>query len=99
MNVGDELVLRTTRRIVNGFVRSEEYWESDVYHRTRRMELRIIFPHGRPCQRATVTVRSTGRTAALGSDCYHILIDGRQELIWILDKPRLNERYLLTWVW
>lgn len=98
-NAGDELCLRTHRKIRNGFSQTEEYWESDVYHRTRRMELRIIFPRARPCQRATVTVRSTGKTVALGPDCFQAFPDGRLALIWAIQRPRLNERYLLRWVW
>ena len=98
-NAGDEISLHTERRIASGFMRNEEYWESEVYHRTQRMELRIIFPKERLCQRATVTVRSTGKTVALGPECYHTLPDGRQVLCWTQTKPRLNERYLLRWVW
>jgi hypothetical protein len=98
-NAGDELCLRSHRRILNGFVRSEEYWESDVCHRTQCIEVRIIFPTERKCQRATVTVRSTGKTVALGPDCYHTLPDGRLALCWTNTRPRFNERYLLRWVW
>ena len=98
-NAGDELCLRTKRRILEGFTRAEEYWESDVYHRTERFELRILFPKGRPCQRATVTVRSTEETVALGPGCYQPQSDGRLALVWTLVRPRLNERYLLRWVW
>jgi hypothetical protein len=98
-NAGDDLCLRSHRRILEGFIRPEEYWESDVCHRTHRIEVRIIFPTERKCQRATVTVRSTGKTVALGPECYHILPDGRQALCWTNIRPRLNERYLLRWVW
>ena len=98
-NAGDELCLRSQRRILEGFTRPEEYWESDVYHRTKQIELRIILPKGRPCQRATVTARSTGKTVALGTECYHTLPDGRQALHWSQRKPKLYERYLLRWVW
>ena len=98
-NVGDELCLRSHRLVREGFTRSEEYWESDVYHRTGSIKVRIIFPKERQCQRATVTVRSTGKTVALGPECYQALPDGRQALCWIKDKPSLNERYLLSWIW
>jgi hypothetical protein len=98
-NRGDEVCLRTHRRIVDGFTKGEEYWENEVYHRTRCMTLRVIFPKGRPCQRATVTQRSTGKTVALGPECFHTLPDGRQALEWTIRRPKLNERYLLRWVW
>jgi hypothetical protein len=98
-NAGDQLCLRTHRRIERGFVRREEYWESDVYHRTQRMQLRIIFPKERPCQRATVTARSTGQAIALGPACYQTLPDGRMALVWAKARAKLHERYLLRWIW
>ena len=98
-NVGDTLTLRTHRRILRGFTRDREYWENDVYHRTRKISLCIVFPRQRPCQRATLSVRSTGQTVALGAHCYQTLPDGRQTLIWVCDKPQLHERYLLSWAW
>jgi hypothetical protein len=98
-NAGEELTLHTHRRITNGFLRPVEYWESDINHRTRRIELRIVFPTARRCQRATVSVPSTGKSVALGPECYHTLPDGRQALCWTNTRPRLNERYLLRWEW
>lgn len=98
-NAGDALCLHTHRRVENGFSKSEEYWECDVYHRTKRMELRIVFPRERPCRRATVTVRSTGKTVALGPACFQTLPDGRLAFTWEINRPRLSERYLLRWVW
>jgi hypothetical protein len=98
-NRGDRLVFQTHRRVVGGFLRAEECWETEIYHRTARVEVQIIFPPERPCQRATVTVQRTARTVALGPECRRSLPDGRQALIWSLDKPRLNERYRLRWVW
>lgn len=98
-NRGDRLVFQTHRRIMGGFVRAEECWETEVYHRTGRLEVQIIFPKERPCQRATVTVQSTAQTVALGPECLHPLPDGRQALVWTLAKPRLNERYRLHWTW
>ncbi len=98
-NYGDELCFRTHRRVRHGFLRPHECWESEVYHRTQRMEVRVVFPKERPCQRATVAVQSTGRTVALDSDCLRTLPDGRQELVWACAHPRLNERYRLHWEW
>jgi hypothetical protein len=96
---GDEIRFRSHREIRDGFTKAQEYWESDVYHRTRSITLRIVFPKKRPCQRATVSERSSGRTVALGPECFHSLPDGRQELVWRPKRPRLNERYLLSWRW
>jgi hypothetical protein len=96
---GDELSFTTHRQVIDGFTHASECWESEVYHRTRRLQVRLLFPPARRCRRATVAVQSTGQTVALGSSCWRFLPDGRQELVWVCDKPRLNERYLLRWEW
>lgn len=98
-NAGDTMTLRSHRLVMEGFSRNKEYWESDVYHRTQKLELRIIFPLKRSCQRATLTMRNTGQTVALGAECYQSLPDGRKKLVWVCDKPQVNERYLLSWTW
>jgi hypothetical protein len=96
---GDELSFTTHRQVIGGGTRPSECWESEVYHRTRRMEVRLLFPPERRCQRAAVTVQSTGQTTALGKDNWSYLPDGQQELVWVCLKPRLNECYLLRWEW
>lgn len=96
---GDELSFTTHRRVIDGFTRAHECWESEVYHRTRRMQVRLLFPPNRRCTRATVAVQSTGQTIALGPSSWRYLSDGQQELTWVCEKPRLNERYLLRWEW
>lgn len=98
-SVGDELTFRTHRQVVGGFTRPSECWETEVYHRTQRLDTHIIFPKERRCQRATVCVQSTGQTVALGANAFHQLPDGRQVLRWACAKPKLNERYLLRWEW
>ena len=98
-NSGETLTFRTHRKIVGGFTRSEECWESDFYHRTRQAVVRIIFPRQRPCQRAVLSLRNAGKTTALGPQHLHRLPDGRQALVWAIKRPRLHERYLLQWEW
>jgi hypothetical protein len=98
-NRGDELTFTTHRQVIGGFTRASECWETEVYHRTRRLEVRLLFPRQRRCRRATVTVQSTGQTVALGPSCWRFLPNGKQELVWACDKPKLNERYLLSWDW
>jgi len=98
-NAGGRLCFRSHRRILDGFLEREEYWECDIYHHTKRLTLRIIFPSERPCQRATVTTRSTRKTVALGPEHFQTLADGRQVLRWAKKWPKLNERYLIRWVW
>jgi len=96
---GEEMVLRTHRTIRGGFSRSEECWESDVYHRTGRIELKVIFPPERACKRATASRRNAHETVVLGPEYFSTLPDGRQQLRWAIKRPRLHERYVLRWTW
>jgi len=98
-NPGDEVCLKTHRKIVGGFTRSAECWENDIYHRMGKSEIRVIFPRDRRCQRATVTRRNAGKTIALGPEHFQVLPDGRQQLSWAIKKPKLHERYALHWEW
>ena len=96
---GDVLTFRIHREIAGGFSTSNECWETDIYHRMRALSVKILFPCGRRCQRATVTQRSTSKTVVLGPKHFLFLEDGRQQLTWTLANPRLNERYSLKWNW
>ena len=96
---GDVLKFVIRRKIVGGFCKNDECWETEVYHRTRDLSVAIIFPRGRRCRRATVTQRSTSKTVALGPKHLRFLADGRQQLTWEIRKPRLHDRYSLGWEW
>ena len=51
-NHGDVMTFSSHRKVGGGFTRSQECWETDVYHRTRQMEVRIIFPKERRCRQS-----------------------------------------------
>jgi len=96
---GDVLKFVIRRKIIGGFCRPEECWETEVYHRTRHLSVAIIFPQGRRCRRATVTQRSTNKTVTLEPKHFQFLGDGRQQLSWEIRNPRLHDRYSLRWEW
>ena len=98
-NRGDELTFEIRRRIVGGFREVSESWETDVYHRIRRLSVTIVFPKSRPCSKATVIQHSTSKTVVLGNEHFRYLQDGRQELRWVLRRPTLHDRYTLRWRW
>ena len=98
-NRGDTLHFKIQRKILRGFMERDEWWETEIYHRTQHMKVAIIFPSGRRCQRAIVTQRSTNRTIALGPEHFRFLGDGRQELTWEMRHPKLHDRYTLKWRW
>ena len=96
---GDELNFVIRRKITGGFRKEDESWETEVYHRTGRLSVSVIFPRQRLCQRATVTQQSTSKTVALGADHSSFLQDGRQRVAWEVRNPRLYDRYSLKWHW
>ena len=98
-NHGDVLLFRIRRKIVGGFAKREEWWETETLHQTRWLRVRIVFPKDRPCQRATVTQKSKEKTWPLGEGHFRFLADGRQELSWEIAHPILHESYIIKWCW
>jgi len=96
---GDVLKFVIRRKIVGGFRKPDESWETAIYHRIRHLSISIVFPKERRCQKATVTQRSTSKTVALGRENLRFLGDGRQTLTWEIRNPRLHDRYSLKWRW
>ena len=96
---GDVLRFRIRRNILGGFTKGNEWWETEICHRTERLKVAIIFPQERRCQRATVTQHSTSRTISLGPQDLRFLSNGRQKLTWEIAKPKLHDRYILKWRW
>ena len=96
---GDILKLVIRRKIVGGFRKPDESWETAIYHRIRHLSVSIVFPKERGCRKATVTQRSTSKTVVLGRQHLRFLGDGRQTLTWEIRNPRLYDRYSLRWRW
>ena len=98
-NRGDVLSFSLYRRILRGFTKHSEWWETEIYHRTRHVKVSILFPATRHCRRATITQRSASNTTILGQQHFEILPDGKQKLTWQIANPRLHDRYIIKWRW
>ncbi len=98
-NHDDVLVFHVRRKIKGGFMKKIEWWETEIEHPTRWLGVRIVFPKGRFCQRATLTQRNKDKTRPLGAEHFDFLADGRQELSWEISRPVLHESYLIKWRW
>ena len=98
-NRGDVVKMVIHRKMLKSFIRPREWWETEVAHKTRRIQVNIVFPRERRCQGATVTQRSTSKTIALGPQHFQSLVDGRHKLTWTVSKPKLRDLYLLKWSW
>ncbi len=96
---GDVTVFHLTRKIVDGFIRPDEWFQVEISHRARHLRLSIIFPQSRPCQQALLVERNKNRTTELGPSAFSRLADGRQRLSWQTSRPGINELYTIKWRW
>lgn len=83
----------------NGFTRSVEQWETEISHRTKHLELKVIFPQARPPIRLWLQHQLQRRTENIQQEALQQLPDGRWIVSWQTQKPRLHERYILKWEW
>lgn len=98
-NRGDVEDFRIERTIKDGFTRASEYFQTEINHRTRSVSVSVLFPHNRPPRRVTLVEQNATRTTALGPENEHPLPDGRVQVMWKAEKPRLFETYILRWEW
>jgi hypothetical protein len=82
-----------------GFLRKTEQWETHVTHRTRELKVNVIFPKSRPPRQATLVERHRQRSHELGQSAQRLLPDGRWQVSWETQRPRLYENYVLHWRW
>lgn len=83
----------------NSFVRSIEQCEAEISHRTKKLNLQVIFPKSRPPLNASVIESMRQKTRVLSQNAIRKLPDGRWRIKWELQKPTLYERYILKWEW
>ena len=48
------------RRVLRGLTREDGWWETEIYHKTRRLRIAVVFPRNRHCQQAVDDLRSIG---------------------------------------
>lgn len=97
-HLGDEDTFRFNWDIRRGFLRSHEQWETEIQHRTRQVQVNVVFPQGRPPTQATLIESSTQRSIDLRGTIEE-LPDGGWSVGWGKAYPRLHERYILAWRW
>lgn len=98
-NRGDVLEFWVERVIKQGLLQEMEWLETEIDHWTRKMRLNVIFPKERPCRRATLSRRSTGKVSVLSHKHFALLPDGRQKLTFETKDPKLHDRYSIRWMW
>ncbi len=85
--------------ILDGFLKSDGFWETDISNRTKQISVTIIFPKDRPPLKLSLFEANTNMTQNLSDDCKKKLSDGRWQVVWTKEKPRLFEHYILRWDW
>ena len=98
-NKGDEDEFNIQRGIRNGFMRSEEQWETEISHPTKHMKIGLLFPKERFPKRVVVLESDRQRSQVLTSASIRTQPDGRCQVTWEQANPRLHERYILKWSW
>lgn len=96
---GDVTEFYIEHTVRNGFQKDEEWMQTEIRRRTRRLQMEIVFPHERRCRRAILQQRTHNRVIELGPDHFRTLPDGRQLLIWESTKLRPYDIYTLRWQW
>jgi len=85
--------------IRDGFLRTDELWETEISHQTQLLKVRVIFPQRRPPLQAALVEDFRRVETPLGEMYRRQLPDGRWEVEKEIRQPRLHERYGLRWVW
>jgi hypothetical protein len=65
----------------------------------KKARVNIVFPKSRSPQRIFLEENNRRRTTALNENYWKKLTDGRWQVTWEVDKPRLYENYVVRWVW
>jgi hypothetical protein len=98
-NYGDIEEFHIERTITDGFVGEVQQFQAQADHRTRKLSLSVVFPAKRLPKEVLLVEQNATRTTALGPEWRSILPDGREQVTWRTDKPRLFESYILRWTW
>jgi hypothetical protein len=96
---GDIEDFHIERKVIKGFLKKEEWYQVEIRNPTQRLQMSVIFPQTRRCQRAQLIKRSRHRTMELGPEHLHDLADGRQMLRWEVTDIRHLEVYTIKWWW
>lgn len=98
-NKGDIETFEFTRKIVDGFTDSSEWVEITPFNRTKKINLKIIFPLQRPCQKATLTTNIKNETREINRGEIASQSDGRQVIDLCFKNPRMRDVFTVRWNW
>jgi hypothetical protein len=96
---GDVEEFRIDRTIHGGFTNPSEDLQIDIDHVTRQLKLSVVFPLERLPRQVMLLEQNSTRSVMLGPKHVIERADGRYEVHWSTDRPRLFEAYILRWEW
>lgn len=83
----------------DAFLQDREVWGTAIDHRTKSLQLEIIFPQDRPPIKIKFVEQFRKRQLELGTEKIVKLPDGKWRVTHSVEKPRLYERYFFEWEW
>lgn len=96
---GDVVELNIERKVTDGFTKREEWLQTELNYKTRKVRIAVVFPRNRPCRRALMVERTKNRTTELDRSHFATLPKGRQMLAWEASNPPIHELFTLKWEW
>lgn len=96
---GDVEEFHIQRIIENGFTRTSEDFQTEIDHKTHKLSLSVIFPPGRIPKQVSLIEQNLAKTTELNGAHRQTLPDGRHQVRWSTENPRLYEAYIIHWVW
>lgn len=98
-NRGDQDQFNLEWGIKDGFLHTEEQWETEISHPTNHLVVKLLFPKERFPKRVVLFESDRQRSTLLPSTALQALPDSRTQVTWEQKNPRLHERYILKWTW
>lgn len=95
----DQETLRIQRTIKNGFTDEAESFQVDIDHRTRNLDMRVVFPKSRIPKTIKLIKQNQAVTLTLDSNHQEFLPDGRLCYVWKTANPTLFESFIMRWQW
>lgn len=96
---GEYTTFRISWKIKKGFLKPNGFWGTDIDHQTEKVKVNLIFPVLRPPKRVYVEEINTKKLKELDRDNIAKLPDGRWEISWEKQNPRIHEHYIMRWEW
>src|SRR5258706_7436437 len=94
-NRGDTTEFHIRREITDGFTAAVEDFQHEINHVMQRASLSLIFPETRHPRIVRLIEQNSTRSMILGAKYRRQLPDGRLQITWTTQHPRLFEAYIL----